>query len=72
MQTGLEGREWLAADHPTIADIACYPYVPLVAEAGLALSDYAALPAWIERIRALPGYVDMSVAPKTGYPNVRS
>ncbi|RME35061.1 MAG: glutathione S-transferase family protein [Gammaproteobacteria bacterium] len=61
--TVLEGRlqeqPWLAADHPTIADIACYPYVALAPEGGLALDDRPAIRAWLARIEALPGYVPM-------------
>ncbi|QZZ22719.1 hypothetical protein J5X98_10355 [Leptothermofonsia sichuanensis E412] len=34
----------LGCDHPTIADISCYPHVL----------------AWIERIKQLPGYEGMS------------
>ncbi len=50
---------WLAADHPTLADIACYPYVAMAKEAGLALEDYAAVVSWIRRVQAWPGYVGM-------------
>ncbi|MFT5171930.1 MAG: glutathione S-transferase [Gammaproteobacteria bacterium] len=59
LQAGLEDQQWLAAEHPTIADIACYPYAALAADAGIALEDYPALPAWFRRIQALPGYLDM-------------
>ncbi|MDA8094739.1 MAG: glutathione S-transferase [Betaproteobacteria bacterium] len=55
----LETREWLAADRPTIADIACYPYVALAPEGGIGLGDYASVNKWIGRIKALPGYVGM-------------
>ncbi len=59
----LEGRlahaPWLAADHATIADLACYPYAALAPQAGLQLDGYPALRAWLGRIQALPRYVGM-------------
>ncbi len=55
----LQGRPWLAAPHPTIADIACYPYVALAHEGGIRLQDYLAIRGWLERIEGLPGYLPM-------------
>ncbi len=55
----LRGRDWLAADRPTIADIACYPYVALAPEGKIALDPYTSIAAWIGRIQGLDGYVDM-------------
>lgn len=34
MDRHLATREWLALDHPTIADIACFPYTALAGEGG--------------------------------------
>lgn len=62
LEQHLEQRHWLAAEQPTIADIACFPYVDLAPEGGLPLDGYPAIRGWLERIRALPGYVPMSVA----------
>jgi len=57
----LEGRlkdhDWLALDRPTIADLACYPYVHTAPEAGIPLDDFPAVKAWIARLEALPGWV---------------
>lgn len=55
----LEGHEWLSDTRPTIADIACYPYVALVPEGGVPLDPYPPIHEWMERIRQLPGYVSM-------------
>lgn len=55
----LEKQDWLAAGHATIADIACYPYVALAPEGGLSLEPYVSLQAWMDRIKALPGYISM-------------
>jgi glutathione S-transferase len=61
--TVLEGhlREhaWLAADHMTIADVACFPYVGLAPEGEVSLTPYPHVRAWIARITATPGYTPM-------------
>lgn len=60
----LAKREWLAAERPTIADIACYPYVALAPEGEVALDEYPRVRAWIARVQALDGYVGMpGIAP---------
>ncbi|BBA36422.1 glutathione S-transferase domain-containing protein [Methylocaldum marinum] len=59
MENHLENNPWLATDRPTIADIACYPYVALAPESGVPLGDYPHIGQWIARIRSLPGYVGM-------------
>jgi len=59
IEARLRHRAWLALDRPSIADIACYPYLALAGEGGIELSDYPALRDWFERIRKLPGYVAM-------------
>ena len=57
----LEGRlsknEWLALGRPTIADIACYPYVAVSPEGGFELERYPSVQAWVKRVEALPGWV---------------
>ncbi len=56
----LSNRDWLATSaHPSIADIACYPYVALAPEGEISLSLYPNVQAWLGRIQNLPGYVDM-------------
>lgn len=57
LEVGLNGRSWLAADRPTIADLACYPYVALAHEGSVSLDAYPGVRAWLKRIEALPGYV---------------
>lgn len=54
-----EGRGWVAVSEPTIADIACFPYVALAPEANIELSHYPAIWRWIFRIKALPRFVPM-------------
>jgi glutathione S-transferase len=53
----LKGNQWLALGRPTIADIACYPYVAVSPEGGFKLEDYPAVAAWLKRVEALPGWV---------------
>lgn len=55
----LSDREWLECASPTIADIACFPYVGLAADSKISLADYARVNGWSERIKQLPGYVSM-------------
>ena len=55
----LKDRDWLVGNRPTIADLACYPYVGLAPEGEVSLEDYVAVRAWMARIEALPGYVGM-------------
>ena len=55
----LASNEWLAVGRPTIADIACYPYVALAPQGDVALDDYPNVRAWIARIQALEHYVGM-------------
>jgi glutathione S-transferase len=60
MQKVLAAQPWLMpGEHPTIADIACFPYTALVHEGNFSLAEYPALTAWCNRIRQLPGFVAM-------------
>ena len=55
---------WICGgDMPTVADIACFPYVMLSEEAGVAHRDYPAVRRWTDRIRRLPRFVPMSGIP---------
>lgn len=50
----LSNHEWLALDHITIADIACFPYVETAAQARIDIGDYPGTAAWVDRCRAIP------------------
>lgn len=51
---------WVATvDHPSIADIAFYPYARFAPMGGIALDAYPAVAAWIARIRQMPGYTPL-------------
>lgn len=53
------GQVFLDADHPTIADIACFPNVALAPDGGISLDDYPSLRLWLRAIRSLPGFIEM-------------
>lgn len=55
----IEGRQWLAGEGPTIADIACFPYIALAPEGGILLDRYPALRRWIHRVKGLPRFIGM-------------
>jgi len=60
MQATLARQAWLMpGEHPSIADIACFPYTALAHEGKFSLADYPAITTWCDRIRALPGFVGM-------------
>lgn len=59
LQAHLASRTWLALARPTIADIACFPYVALGHEGRAPVGDRPAVQAWISRIKALPGFAGM-------------
>lgn len=63
MELELQQRPWLAGEHPTIADVACYSYIAHAPEGGVSLKPYPTLRAWLDAIRALPGFVPMPVTP---------
>jgi glutathione S-transferase len=49
---------WLAGDDaPTIADVACFPYVALAPEGGFTLEAHPFISLWINRVKELPGFV---------------
>lgn len=56
LENRVQDHEWLALDHPTIAEPACFPYVETASEAQLPLDDYPGVAAWIARCKALPGW----------------
>jgi len=60
---GIDGGQWIVGDAPTIADIACFPYVALSHDCGLGHEDYPAINLWQRRVRKLPGFVSMPGIP---------
>jgi glutathione S-transferase len=63
MEGHLADRAYLAAEHATIADLACYSYIAHAPEGGIALEPYPALRAWLRRVEALPRFKAMPASP---------
>lgn len=63
MDGHLAERAYLAADHATIADLACYSYIAHASEGGISLQPYAALRGWLSRIEQLPRFAPMAGPP---------
>ncbi len=63
MEAHLSGRDFLAAAHATIADLACYGYVAHAPEGGVGLDAYPSVRNWLARIEALPAFVPMPTSP---------
>lgn len=53
-------EDWICRGiHPTIADIACFPYVILSEEGGISRQDYPAIRRWTDRVKRIPGFIVM-------------
>lgn len=63
MNDHLAGREWLELGHPTIGDIACFPYTAMAGEGGISLAPYPNILKWIERMKRVPGFIPMPGIP---------
>ena len=59
MNDHLKETPFLAAERPTIADIAVYSYVAHAPEGDVSLQDYPQVRDWLGRIEALPNFVGM-------------
>jgi glutathione S-transferase len=63
MERHLDGRAFLVGEAMTLADIALYAYTHVAEEGEFDLSGYPAIRAWLERVAAQPGHVEISFAP---------
>jgi glutathione S-transferase len=59
LESRLGGKPWLAGDGPTIADIACFPYVVLAKEGQVDSSFFSGIQHWITRFKSLDRFVSM-------------
>ncbi len=62
----LATNQWLAADTPTLADIACYSYVARVTDGDFSLDAYPNIQAWLARIEGIEGFSPMMKASDLG------
>ncbi|MBA8880921.1 glutathione S-transferase family protein [Phyllobacterium myrsinacearum] len=58
-------HNWIAADRPTIADVALYSYVARAPEGNIDLTVYGAIQAWLQRMEALPNFIPFVETPLT-------
>ncbi|MBV7482607.1 glutathione S-transferase family protein [Bordetella sp. BOR01] len=63
LEKHLADRDWLASDHPTIADVAIYSYVARAPEGNVDLAAYPAVNRFLRRVEALPGFVSFVQTP---------
>jgi glutathione S-transferase len=56
----LSTRTWLEFEHPTIADVAVFPYIALARDGKINLDTYPNVLNWIERVKQLPGYIPIA------------
>jgi glutathione S-transferase len=54
----LGAHDWLVGERPSIADVSVYAYAQFAQEMGLDVAGAPGFRAWLQRIRALPGFVD--------------
>lgn len=60
MNRHLQSRLFFVGDTYSIADIALYAYTHVAHEGGFDLSEYAAVRAWLARVKAQPHHIEMS------------
>jgi glutathione S-transferase len=63
METQLAKTPFLAGEHITVADIALFAYTQDAAIAGYDMAKFPQVVAWLDRVRAADGYVDMAWKP---------
>ncbi|WP_181707919.1 glutathione S-transferase family protein [Chthonobacter rhizosphaerae] len=63
MDGHLDGREYLAADHLTIADVAMHTYVAHAPEGGISLEPYPNVRRWLGRVAVEPWFEPMPASP---------
>jgi glutathione S-transferase len=65
----LAGRDWLACDRLTCADISCAGYLYYPEPFGFDRAEFPSIDAWLDRIAAVPGWkhpYDLLPAPTVG------
>jgi glutathione S-transferase len=62
MERHLAGRRYFVGETISIADIALYAYTHVADEGGFDLARYPAIRAWLDRVRAEPGYIPITKA----------
>lgn len=55
----LRDREWIALEHPTVADVAAFPALAHAGDGGISLERHESIRRWMDRFRQLDGFVDL-------------
>jgi glutathione S-transferase len=55
----IAGRQWVATDHATIADLALFPASAMAPEGGIGLETKPAIWRWLDRVKRLPNFIVM-------------
>ena len=63
MDGHLATADWLALGQPTIADLSCFAPISMLDVSGYDTGRWAAVSAWLQRVRALPGAIDIDGNP---------
>lgn len=63
MERHLAGRRYFVGEALTIADMALYAHTHVAEEGDFSLRGFPAVRAWLERVAAEPGHVDMEWRP---------
>ncbi|HEY9279023.1 MAG TPA: glutathione S-transferase family protein [Eoetvoesiella sp.] len=63
MDAHLHGRNYLACDQYTVADIALFPYTAMAPMGGYDLQPYPNVRSWLARVRDQPGSLALPLAP---------
>jgi glutathione S-transferase len=58
LDDGLHGRDFLAGDRYTVADVSLYAYAHVAGDAGIDMAAYPEVTAWLSRVEATPGFVN--------------
>jgi glutathione S-transferase len=59
MEKHLQSNNWFTGTHYGIADIALFAYTGVAHHGGFDLAQYPRVSAWLARVRATPGFVEM-------------
>ena len=59
IEANLGQRPFLAGAHPTVADMACFPFVAMADEANIDMNQYPNILAWVDRIQQMDGFIPL-------------
>lgn len=59
----LVSKDWIAALHPTIADLALYSYIANAPEGNVDLSGYPNIGEWLKRVESIKGFIPFAKTP---------